>query len=50
MFEEKTLSYGKSAAAYMAIRTWSDIQKEIKNVMLSTVSLVKLKSLLIGFT
>ena len=32
----------------MAIRTWNDIQKEIKGVMLNTVSLVK-QSLLTEF-
>ena len=31
----------------MTIRTWNDIQKEMKDVMLNTFSLVKLKSLLI---
>ena len=33
----------------MAIRTWNDIQKEMKRVMLSTFLLVKLKPLLIKF-
>ena len=42
-------SYGKNASAYMAIRTWNDIQKETKDVMLNILSLVKLKSLLTEF-
>ena len=33
----------------MTIRTWNDIQKEIKGLMLNTFSLVKLKSLLTEF-
>ena len=33
----------------MVIKTWNDIQKEMKGVMLNTFSLVKLKSLLIEF-
>ena len=33
----------------MVIKTWSDVQKEMKGVMLNTFSLVKLKSLLIEF-
>ena len=43
----QTTSYGKNAFVYRAIRTWNDIQKEMKGFMLSTFSLVKLKSLLI---
>ena len=43
----QTTSYGKNAFVYMIIRTWNDIQKEMKGVMFS---LVKLKSLLIEFT
>ena len=39
----------KNAFVYMVIKTWNDIQKEIKGVMLNTFSLVKLKSLLIEF-
>ena len=48
----QTTSYGKSAVVYMVIKTWNDIQKEMKGVMLNTfslVKLVKLKSLLIEF-
>ena len=45
----KTTSYGKNAFVYMVIKTWNDIQKESKGVMLNTFSLVKLKSLLIEF-
>ena len=33
----------------MALRTWNNIQKEIKAVMLNVFSLVKLKLLLIKF-
>ena len=33
----------------MVIRTWNDVQKEMKGVILNTFSLVKLKSLLIEF-
>ena len=33
----------------IAIRTWNNIQKEMKSVMLNTFSLVELKSLLIEF-
>ena len=33
----------------IVIRTWNDIQKEMKGVMLNTFSLAKLKSLLIEF-
>ena len=42
-------TYGKNAFVYMVIRTWNDIQKEMKGVILNTFSLVKLKSLLIEF-
>ena len=42
-------SYGKNAFVYTVIRTWTDIQKEMKGVMLDTFSLAKLKSLLIEF-
>ena len=45
----QTTSYGKNAFVYMVIRTWNDIQKEIKGVMLNTLLLAKLKSLLIEF-
>ena len=45
----QTTSYGKNAFVYMVIKTWNDIQKEMKGVMLNTFSLVKLKSLLIEF-
>ena len=34
---------------FSVIRTWNDIQKEMKGVMLNTFSLAKLKSLLIEF-
>ena len=37
----------KNGFVYMAIGTWNDIQKEMKGVMLNTISLVKLKSLII---
>ena len=43
----QTTSYGKNAFVYTVIRTWNDIQKEMKGVMLSTFSLAK--SLLIEF-
>ena len=33
----------------MAIRTWNDVQKQIKGVILHIFSLVKLKPLLIEF-
>ena len=46
---QTTTSYGKNASVYMVIKTWNDIQKEMKGVMLNTFSLVKLKSLLIEF-
>ena len=39
----------KNYFVYVAIRTWSNIQKEMKGVMLHTLSLVKLKSLLTEF-
>ena len=42
-------TYGKNAFVYTVIRTWNDIQKEMKGVMLNTFSLAKLKSLLIEF-
>ena len=45
----QTTSYGKIAFVYSVIRTWNDIQKEMKGVMLNTFSLRKLKSLLIEF-
>ena len=34
---------------YLVIKTWNDIKKEMKAVMLNTFSLVKLKSLLVEF-
>ena len=42
-------SHGKNAFVYMVIKTWNDIQKEMKGVRLNMFSLVKLKSLLIVF-
>ena len=45
----QTTSYGKNAFVYMFIRTWNDILKEIKGVMLNIFSLAKLKSLLVEF-
>ena len=45
----QTTSYGKNAFVYLVIKTWNDIQKEMKGVMLNTFSLVKLKSLLVEF-
>ena len=42
----QTTSYGKNG---FVIRTWNDIQKEMKAVMFNTFSLAKLKSLLIEF-
>ena len=45
----QTTSYGKNGFVYSVIRTWNDIQKEMKGVMLNTFSLAKLKSLLIEF-
>ena len=45
----QTTSYGKNAFVYSVIRTWNDIQKEMKGVMFNTFSLAKLKSLLIEF-
>ena len=44
-----TTSYGKNVFIYMAIRTWNDVQKQIKGVILHIFSLVKLKPLLIEF-
>ena len=41
----QTTSYGKNGFVYSVIRTWNDIQKEMKGVMLNTFSLAKLKSL-----
>ena len=43
-------SYGKNAFVYMFTKTWNDIQKEMKGVMLKTFSLVKIKSLLLSST
>ena len=43
-------SYGKNAFVYMFTKTWNDIQKEMKGVMLNTFSLVKIKSLLLSST
>ena len=45
----QTTPYGKNAFVYMLLRTWNNIQKEMKGVMLNTFSLVKLKSLIIKF-
>ena len=45
----QTTSHGKNAFVYMLIRTWNNIQKEMKGVMLNTFSLVKLKSLITKF-
>ena len=45
----QTTSCGKNYFVFSVIKTWNDIQKEIKGVMLNTFSLVKLKSLLIEF-
>ena len=45
----QTTSYGKNGFVYNVIRTWNDIQKEMKGVMLNTFSLAKQKSLLIEF-
>ena len=45
----QTTSHGKNAFVYMLIRTWNNIQKEMKRVMLNTFSLVKLKSLITKF-
>ena len=45
----QTTLYGKNAFVYMVIRTLNDIQKEMNGVMLNTISLAKLKSLLIEF-
>ena len=33
----------------MAIRSWNDIQKEMKDVMMNIFTLVKLNSLLVEF-
>ena len=38
----QTTSYGINAFVYTVIRTWSDIQKEMKGVMLNTFSLTKI--------
>ena len=46
----QTKSYGKNDFVYMVIRTWNDIQKEMKYLMLNTFTLVKLQSLLIEFS
>ena len=45
----QTTSYGKNTFTYMVIRTWNDIQKETKGVIMNTFSSAKLKSILIGF-
>ena len=42
-------SFGKTTFVYMVVRTWNDIQKEMKGVTLRTSLLVKLKSLLVEF-
>ena len=42
----QTTPYGKNDFVYMTIKTWNYIQKEMKGLMLNTLSLVKLKSLL----
>ena len=39
----------KNYFVYVAIRTWNNIQKEMKGVMLHTLSLVNLKSFLTDF-
>ena len=39
----QTTSYGKNAFVYMVVRTYNDIQKEMKGVMLNTFSLIKLQ-------
>ena len=39
----------KNAFVYTVMRTWNNIQKEMKDVMLNTFSLAKLKSLLTEF-
>ena len=36
----QTTSYGKNAFVYMVIKTWNNIQKEMKGMMLNTFSLV----------
>ena len=38
----QTISYEKNAFVYTIIRTWCDIQKEMKGVMLNTFSLTKI--------
>ena len=45
----ETTSYGKNAFVYRVIRTWNDIQKEMKGIMLNKFSLAKVKPLLIEF-
>ena len=45
----QTLSYEKIVFAYMDLRTWSGVQKEMEGVILNSFSLVKLKSLVIEF-
>ena len=40
----------KNAFVYMVIRTWNDIQKEMKGVMLNTFLLVKLNHYLLSST
>ena len=45
----RATSYGKNGFVYSVIRTWNDIQKELKGVILNTFLLAKLKSLLIEF-
>ena len=45
----QTTPHGKNVFAFSVIRTWDDIQKEMKGVMLNTCSLAKLKPLLIEF-
>ena len=35
----QTTSYGKNAFIYMVIKTWNDVQKEMKGVVLNTFSL-----------
>ena len=45
----QTALYGKNTFTYLVIRAWNDIQKKMKDVMLNTCLLVKLKSLLVEF-
>ena len=45
----QTTSYAKNPFLCTVVRTWNDIQKEMKGVMLNTFSLAKLKQLLIEF-